>query len=55
MSPIVREYLIYAIAVALGFGAFLLLQDVVKLDFSIALLLGFVVIHGCVLLGRRIL
>ena len=55
MQPMMREYLIYAIAVTAGFAAYMVLDHVFKIDFSIALLLGFVVIHGCILLGRRFL
>jgi hypothetical protein len=50
-----REYLVYTIAVACGFGVYFGLHEGLGLDFSIAMLVGFVAVHGAVLLGRRIL
>lgn len=52
MSPIAREYLVYALAVACGFGAYLLLERGFGVDFFFALLGGFVVIHATIVLGR---
>lgn len=53
MSPVAREYLVYAIAVACGFAVYLVIERVLGIDFFFALLGGFVTIHGAILLGRR--
>ncbi len=55
MSPIARDYLIYGVASLIGFGVYLTLDWGFRIDFSIALLLGFVGVHASVILGRRFL
>ncbi|MGL5445895.1 MAG: hypothetical protein ACRDBL_01125 [Rhabdaerophilum sp.] len=55
MNPIGRDYLIYGIAVACGFGVYLLLDRGLGIDFFYALLAGFVTIHGAIMLGRYFL
>ncbi len=52
MGPVQREYLIYAVAVLTGFGAYLVLERVLGIDFVFAMLGGFVTIHGAIVLGR---
>jgi uncharacterized membrane protein YjjP (DUF1212 family) len=54
MSPIGRDYLIYGIAVLIGFAVYLVLDRAFGLDFAIALIAGFVAIHGAILMGRRL-
>jgi hypothetical protein len=55
MSPIAREYLVYAIAVLAGFAVYLVLDRGFGIDFAFALLGGFVTIHAAIVLGRRFL
>lgn len=55
MNPITRDYLIYGIATVVGFGTYFVLHNGYAIDFSIAILLGFVATHGSVILGRRFL
>ncbi|CAN1486047.1 hypothetical protein MCEMSEM23_00047 [Rhabdaerophilaceae bacterium] len=55
MTPIIREYLLYAVAVLIGFGVYLGLERLAGLDFAFALFGGFVTIHGTIVLGRRLL
>lgn len=54
MSPIARDYLIYGVAVLVGFAVYLLLDRVLKVDFTLSLLAGFVSIHGATIAGRRL-
>lgn len=54
MSPVTREYLIYAIATLVGFGVYFGLHSGLGIDFTIAMLVGFVGVHAAVLLGRRL-
>lgn len=54
MSPIKRDYLIYGIGTLIGFLVYLVLDRGFGVDFSIAMLVGFVAVHGSVILGRRI-
>jgi len=53
MNPILREYLIYAVAVFIGWLAYLGLENGLGLDFSIAFFGALFIIHGAVLVGRR--
>lgn len=55
MSPVTRDYLIYGIATVIGFGVYFALHNSYAVDFSIAILVGFVATHGAVILGRRFL
>jgi hypothetical protein len=55
MSPIAREYMMYALAVLAGFVVYLGLDRGLGIDFAFALLGGFVTIHGAIVLGRRFL
>ena len=48
-----RDYLIYGVAVAAGFMAYLLLDRGLGVDFGFAMIGGFVVIHAGIVLGRR--
>jgi predicted Zn-dependent protease len=50
-----REYLIYAVAVAIGFAVFLVLDRAFNIGFGFAMLGGFVAIHGSIIVGRRFL
>jgi hypothetical protein len=50
-----REYLVYAIAVAIGFAVYLLLERVARLDFAFAMIGGFVSIHAAMMIGRHFL
>lgn len=48
-----RDYLIYAVAVLAGFLVYLTLDRGFGVNFAIAMLAGFVTIHGAIVLGRR--
>ena len=50
-----REYLIYTIAVLAGFAVYLVMDRGLGIDFGISMLVGFVAIHGAIVLGRRFL
>lgn len=52
MTPTQREYLIYGIAVIVGFLVYLGLERGLGLDFAIAFLCGFVAIHASIVAGR---
>jgi predicted Zn-dependent protease len=54
MSPIVRDYLVYAAAVLTGFSVYLVLDRVLNIDFAFAILGGFVGIHLALLAIRRL-
>jgi hypothetical protein len=54
MNPIVRDYLIYATAVLVGFGCYLALDRFFGIDFAFAILGGFVGIHLTLLAIRRL-
>jgi hypothetical protein len=55
MSPVTRDYIIYAVATIIGFGVYFALHNGYNIDFSISMLVGFVATHGAVILGRRFL
>ncbi|MCA0400022.1 MAG: hypothetical protein LCH38_04305 [Proteobacteria bacterium] len=48
-----REYMIYAVAIAIGFLIYLVLDHGLGVGFAVAMLAGFVAIHGMILVGRR--
>ena len=55
MSPIQRDYLIYAIAIAFGFGVYVVIDQVFKAEFSYALFGGFAAIHLAIVTGRKLI
>jgi Na+/glutamate symporter len=50
-----RDYMIYGLAVLAGFVVYLVLDRLLGIDFAIAMIAGFVTIHGGIVLGRRYL
>jgi hypothetical protein len=53
MSPIFRDYLHYALAVAFGFLVYFGMNTYLKIDFMISIFAGFCAIHLALVLARR--
>lgn len=53
MTPIIREYLTYLIAVLCGFAVFYIVANVLMVDYGIAIFAGFAGIHLALVIQRR--